>query len=536
MNTVGVKEGLRVQRPYLIIFIVGLILLISVLVRFLAVGEIPVWSDEAFTLILSSYSPSKIVFHTTQDVHPPLYYLVLHYWMVVFGNGLFATRSLSVLAGSLSVMLSMWLLFLISTRRAAVLGGVILALLPIAVRYSQEVRMYALLGLFMLGATVAFVYWLKNPRINLALAMYVVLAAAGLYTHYFAAVCLVSYWAYLLVLMCLRDVPYQYLSMKAWWLANALIVLIFMPWFPNLLHQLAFSGFSWIKRPDIETVVSAMWMFVSYTEGLSFPAWLYYSLPVLLFMFALSVVVQDSSPNKYSYLVVIYTWFPLLFIVVVSFIRPLFVVRYFMFAALGLPMIFALALDAYWERRKFFCCMCMVLIVSIESGGIYNVHRVGHVVFREVNSMDVVSAQLNAQARNDDDVLITYGFLYFPFAYYNTTGVTPKFYAPPNADGTLSRPNGTLIWTLVQNKANEIFVENLDRLKSKSGRVWLLGEYKGESSVTVFPKSWRLISTFIAQDTQLQLFEMESSDAQPNSSTAQEIESGKLCPDSANLP
>ncbi|MEO6675733.1 MAG: glycosyltransferase family 39 protein [Pseudomonas sp.] len=536
MNTVGIKERLRVQRPYLIIFIIGLILLISVLVRLPAVGEIPVWSDEAFTLILSSYSPSKIVFHTTQDVHPPLYYLVLHYWMVVFGNGLFATRSLSVMAGSLSVMLGIWLLLLISTRRAAVLGGVILALLPIAVRYSQEVRMYALLGLFMLGATIAFVYWLKNPRINLALAMYIVLAAAGLYTHYFAAVSLVSYWVYLLNLMCRRDAPYRYLSTKAWWLANMLIVLIFTPWIPSLMHQLAFSGFNWIKRPDINTVVSAMWMFVNYSDGLNFPAWVFVSLPILMFMVALAVVMHDSSPNKYNYLVVIYTWFPLFLIVVVSFFCPLFVVRYFMFAALGLPMIFALALDTYWGRGKFICCICMMLIISVEGGGIYNVHRVGHVVYQEVNSMDVVSAQLNARAGIQDEVLITNEFLYFPFVYYNTTGVTPKLYTPPNADGTLSRPDGTSIWTLVQTKADEIFVENMDRLKSKSGRIWLLGEYKGESQITVFPQNWRLISTFIVGDTQLQLFEMGSSDAQPNSSTVQEIESGMLSPDSANLP
>ncbi|KAA0995885.1 hypothetical protein FQ192_07525 [Pseudomonas sp. ANT_J12] len=536
MDGVGGKENVRLQRPCLIILSVTSILLISVVVRLYGVGKIPVWSDEAFTLILSSYSPSQIVFHTTQDVHPPLYYLVLHCWMSIFGNGLFATRSLSVMAGSLSVLLGMWLLSLICTRRAAVLGGVILALLPIAVRYSQEVRMYALLGLLMLGATIAFVYWLKNPRVNFALAMYVVLAMAGLYTHYFAAVGLVSYWAYLLVLMCRREVSYKYLFAKDWWLANILIALFFTPWVPNLLHQLEFSGFNWIERSDFDAVVSAMWMFVSYTDGLDFHVLLFYSLPVALFVIALVAMMHDSTPRKYSYLIVTYTWFPLVLIALVSFFRPLFVVRYFMFAALGLPMIMALALDTYWVRWRLYCCISMVLIISMESAGIYNVHRVGHVVHQEINSMDAVSAQLNAQVATKDEVLITYGFLYFPFVYYNTTGVTPKFYAPPNADGTLSRPNGTLIWTLVQNKASEIFIDNLDGLKSRSGRIWMLGNYIGGAQEIVVPQSWRLISTFIVEDTQLQLFELGSSDAQPNSSTVQTIESGMYVPDSANLP
>ncbi|WP_439877899.1 glycosyltransferase family 39 protein [Pseudomonas prosekii] len=438
----------------------------------------------------------------------------------MFGNGLFATRALSVLTGSVSVLLGMWLLLLISARRAAVLGGVLLALLPIAVRYSQEVRMYALLGLLMLGATIALVYWLKTPRYNRALAVYVVLAAAGLYTHYFAAVSLLSHWVYLLVLMYRKDVPHKYLTVKSWWLANLAIALAFVPWIPNLLHQLAFSGFYWIKQPDIHTVVSTLWMFVGYTDGLAFSPWVFYSLPCLLFIGALVVVMHDSSRHKYSSMIVLYVWFPLFFIIVVSFVRPLFVVRYFMFAALGLPIILALALNFYWQRHKLCCQVFLVVIVFVESVGIYNVAGVGHVVYKEVNSIDVMSEYLNKQANVDDAVLVTHAFLYFPLVYYNTSGIIPKFYAPPNADGTLSRPNGTLIWTLVQDNAEQIFVGDLDSLQSRSGRIWLLGEYKGGTQVVAFPKAWRLMSTFIVGDTQLQLFETED----------------KLSPDSASLP
>lgn len=511
-------SGLSDQRW--MIALTASIFFLGVWVRLYGVGDIAVWSDEAFSLILSSNSPSRIVFHTTQDVHPPLYYLILHYWMNMFGNGLFATRALSVLTGSVSVLLGMWLLLLISTRRAAVLGGVLLALLPIAVRYSQEVRMYALLGLLMLGATIALVYWLKRPRSNRALAVYVLLAAAGLYTHYFAAVSLLSHWVYLLVLMYRKDVPHKYLTVKSWWLANLAIALAFVPWIPNLLHQLAFSGFYWIKQPDIHTVVSTMWMFVGYTDGLAFPSWIFYSLPCLLFICALVVVMHDSSRHKYSSMIVLYVWFPLFFIIVVSFVRPLFVVRYFMFAALGLPIMLALALNLYWQRHKLCCQMFLVVIVCVESVGIYNVARVGHVVYKEVNSIDVMSEYLNKQANVDDAVLVTHGFLYFPFVYYNTSGITPKFYAPPNADGTQSRPDGTLIWTLVQDNAEQIFMGDLDSLQSRSGRIWLLGEYKGGTQVAAFPRAWRLMNTFIVGDTQLQLFETED----------------RLSPDSASLP
>ncbi len=93
--------------------------------------------------------------------------------------------------------LGIWLTRQLSTRRAAVLAGVLLALLPTAVRYSQEVRMYSLLGVWLLGATLALVYWVRQPERTRYMAVYVLLMSAGFYTHYFAALCVLVHWAYL---------------------------------------------------------------------------------------------------------------------------------------------------------------------------------------------------------------------------------------------------------------------------------------------------------------------------------------------------
>ena len=139
------------------------ILMLATLVRFYGSTASAIWCDEGSSLLMSQYSPALIWFHSAHDVHPPLYYLLLHLWIEVFGNGILSIRSMSVLPGIVTVALGVWLVHLVATRRAAVLAGVLLALLPIAVRYSQEVRMYSLMGLWLVGATIALVYWVKNP-------------------------------------------------------------------------------------------------------------------------------------------------------------------------------------------------------------------------------------------------------------------------------------------------------------------------------------------------------------------------------------
>jgi len=322
-----------------------------------------------------------------------------------------------------------------------------------------------------------------------------------------------SHWVYLLILMFWRDTRYKYFFAVDWWLANLAIVCIFIAWVPSLLHQLKFSGFNWVAMPGIHAVVSAVWVFLNYTDGLMFAVWAYYGLPVVFVVMSFVVVAQDKSKKGSSALLVIYTWFPLLLIVVASFFYPLFVDRYFIFAAMGLPMILAIALDNFMVRKVSGCYLVFLLIVILEVVGVGNVYRRGHAVYDEVNRMDVLSAYLNEYAGSDDGVLVTNGFLCFPFVYYNSTTIAPKLYTPPKRDGTSGRPEGYQIWTLVQNEADNIYRDYFECMNSKSGRIWVLGTDLRGSKGTVFPQNWRLIRTFIAGDAQVQLFETGSLDS-----------------------
>jgi hypothetical protein len=59
--------------------------------------------DEAFSWRLSRYPVPELMRRTVQDAHPPLYYLALKAWTVVWGTSPVALRSLSVVFGAMSV-------------------------------------------------------------------------------------------------------------------------------------------------------------------------------------------------------------------------------------------------------------------------------------------------------------------------------------------------------------------------------------------------------------------------------------------------
>src|SRR5438128_2111892 len=52
--------------------------------------------DEAQSLWQSARTPIGIVRLVAEDVHVPLYHILLHYWEVLFGNGVAVARMLSL--------------------------------------------------------------------------------------------------------------------------------------------------------------------------------------------------------------------------------------------------------------------------------------------------------------------------------------------------------------------------------------------------------------------------------------------------------
>jgi 4-amino-4-deoxy-L-arabinose transferase-like glycosyltransferase len=157
---------------------------LAVAVRFVRLGENPIWLDEANGVLIALRGPEGIVDSLSRDGNPPLYYLLLHAWMLVFGSSEFAVRALSAVNGSLLVAaVGLAGRALVPGRPvAAFAAGAITAVATIHVFYSQEARMYSLTPLIGVGVLVATHRALETGRHVWGVALAGALAA-GLYTH-----------------------------------------------------------------------------------------------------------------------------------------------------------------------------------------------------------------------------------------------------------------------------------------------------------------------------------------------------------------
>jgi len=85
------------------------------------------WMDEAITTGIASHPLSQIPGLLRQDGSPPLYYALLHFWMLGFGASETATHALSLLFGLLTVPVAMWAGWSLFVRRAGVIAATLFA-------------------------------------------------------------------------------------------------------------------------------------------------------------------------------------------------------------------------------------------------------------------------------------------------------------------------------------------------------------------------------------------------------------------------
>ncbi len=271
-------------------------LVLAAAVRFYRIGAQSLWNDEGNSAVMASRSFVSIARNAAHDIHPPLYYWLLHLWSLLFGTSEAALRSLSALFGVLVV----WLVFEITDRlmgrKEALAAMLVAAASPLAIYYSQEARMYAMLAAILaLGAWVLVEEDFSPGRT--ATAAMALIVASGLYTHYtfplaWAPIALVWLW-YGIEGKSKKDVI-------GWAAAHAFALLLFLPWLPIALHQVV----TWPRsnvHPSLSYRLATSWKWL--VAGPMSPAG-----PMWLWALAALLIVAGAI-RRYRHKAFVWLWF-----------------------------------------------------------------------------------------------------------------------------------------------------------------------------------------------------------------------------------
>ena len=279
----------RISNTLQMAFLV-LSLLLAFGLRFYDLDAQSLWNDEGTSVAVAQRDLVTIARDAAQDIHPPLYYELLSSWVRLFGTSEAAVRSLSALLGVGLVALLYPLGRLLAGRWAGLAAAFLAAINPFQVYYSQEARMYMLLAVLSSLAVYAALMWAASGRGKSRLGwgiVYVLAGAAGLYTHY----------AFPMVLLAINLVILTFLGQQwrarnrpepAWWGwlgywlgLQVVVFLLFLPWLPTALHQLA----TWPRVEQTLDLVAALTQFSQlFSTGPAAPPWRETGLVLLLLL------------------------------------------------------------------------------------------------------------------------------------------------------------------------------------------------------------------------------------------------------------
>jgi len=181
------------------LLVVLLITLVGVLLRMISVNSRGLWLDEAATVIQAKRSLPLVIQTIASGVHPPLFHILVHYWIKLFGATETAVRGFAVMWGVLSIPAAYWATRVAYDRRSGLIAAVIVALSPYAIWYSQEARMYSMM-MFFGFLSVGFLMLAVRDNRTRHWVGYTIATLLGMFSHYFFAFLVLGEGLYFVVM------------------------------------------------------------------------------------------------------------------------------------------------------------------------------------------------------------------------------------------------------------------------------------------------------------------------------------------------
>ncbi len=412
------------------------------------------WYDEAFSVYLAHFSLADITARTAADIQPPLYYYLLHFWVVLTGEREFALRMLSLFFGVLTIPLMYVTTRRLSSTAAASAAALLAALSPLYLWYSQETRMYTLITFLLLLSSYALLRGLipdapvLGPGRPLPIlpgegrggwgvrgeAWWIVFALANIaavYTHYFAFVVIAFQLLFGLV-YALGQGARRLALLGRMVTCFAVVIVAFLPWMPFVVARLGQDASYWPGALKLDEALRHI--LINFASGESVleaqGKWIG---AVWLGIFCIGLLAWWAAERRANvasgfavFFAILYLVVPLALLLVLFSRNPKFNARYLMIASPGLYLWLGVTLASWLAlaRRRGI----VVRVIGTVFLALTGVALLATSIYADANAFfdpAFTKASFREVAQYVDDhiasreaILLTSGHLFPAFDYY----------------------------------------------------------------------------------------------------------------------
>lgn len=409
-------------------YLIILIFIAGVILRFYDLGGESVWYDEAVSIAVSKLGFADIVkwvFDNPAETNPPFYYMILSFWVPVFGDSEFIARVPSAVLGSLSIFAVYALGKLLYNKKTGLIAALIVAASVFHIRYAQEARGYTLMVCLMLVSYYCLLQLTIKNRTTYAV-MYVASTALLVYTHYYGVMIILAQNIFCFTLL-IRNKKIGELGLGGWFKLQVITALFLLPCFVLLaVITLKIQKGFWIPEPSSEDI----WQYFAIYSGSIY-------LFILFLAFSLYSVIglrkvkysrrADKSAKSVNerpgalgisqgrrlYMLLLWMLVPVVVPFLISLVSsPILIFRYTIGASLAFYLLASHGIGNLNNRRLILAAAGLIIIFSYFNISAYY-KTVGKHQWRELMSY------IESNARSGDVIVVSPNYERITAEYYN---------------------------------------------------------------------------------------------------------------------
>lgn len=425
------------------------------------------WFDESYSVAIASHPINEIWTIGSYDVHPVLYYIMLHILGIFTNGSILSYRIFSAVPLIILGILGLTHIKKDFGEKVGLIFSFLVLFMPVTFVYSSEIRMYSW-GMLFITLTAIYAYRIYKSGVSKKnWVIFSIFSLAAAYIHYYgliaAFVLNITLFLYFLINnIKQRNYEVKYIkyskNLKYSIISAILQIILYIPWIGAFLSQ--YSSVSqefWIKTINIVEIFDFQFTGnldtrIYITKGISY----IFSLIMCIYMIYLfSKNFKEVKPAR----IAIRTYFLIiLFLAIISFITPILYARYLLIIT-GI-FLFALAYVMSKDTSKIRIVIICILIVAMSIAINVNLIKDN---YDQSNTKPM--EYIDEDIRTDDIILID----------NNGSGFVVAAQFIENKVYFWDRMN----WNVEEAyKAYGKTIYNLDSLKEYKGRIWIIGAWQ----------------------------------------------------------
>jgi mannosyltransferase len=328
------------------------ILLLAFVLRLFYLSHESIWLDEGISIAMAKLNFAQLVDKSAVDSFPPLYYLLLHYWMLLFGDSEFSVRFLSLVFSLASIVVCYQLTKYLWQEKVALITAFLLAISVFHIEYAQEARMYSLLTFLSVSSFYFFLKW-KDSAAKKWMFLLFIINLLFLYTHTLAVFFIAAQNIYYFLLK-----EKGAIVVKSWIILQLLLLLAFLPWIQIFVLQASvWQNMVWMPAPTIRDIAGTL---STYSGSIL--------LTLVFCVLILKALIHNKKEQlKFNFLVFWLAFPTVLFLVFCFLFHSIYLQKYTIASSIPFFILVAYGIQSFEQKKhKIGMLSAITILVAIK--------------------------------------------------------------------------------------------------------------------------------------------------------------------------